>query len=102
MLERYRKTLRWDLEVTLEGVNKYCRKYLGRDLSEIPELEIAQNVSPWGRGYPLNEVASASSLYRDVTIARRIGELWSQGRPMFVVYGYGHAYRLEPFINALS
>lgn len=84
----------WDKRLTFENVLGWYKEEAGQEFSESDE-QAMYNISDPAQ----NKVSADSGEHRDVALLLAIKKNVKEGKDVFVVYGSGHAVRLEPELN---
>jgi len=92
----YARSAQWDEPLTLERVLEGFSEVTG-EAFDTSKTELFEQVADPST----NEVSRESSNFRDHNLLRLISEAWSSGKHIFVVYGSGHAIKLEPDLRKL-
>ena len=100
-LERDKKLMGWDIDVSIEAFGRVHDKSRGHKFSV--EGCISNKCFRSDSNPISNKISAASSVYRDVYIMQEILRLWGGGwgKSIFIIYGSGHALVHEPALKAL-
>ena len=93
-VEKYNSLGCWSHELSLEKVLEWFKQSQGAEL-DVGDIKQLYDVSDPSQ----NPVSADSGGYRDVALKDAIEDNVKKGKDVFVVYGSGHAIRLEPALN---
>lgn len=85
-----------DYGVDLEKALDWFRQTTGKEFDAEDEETLYAVSDPYQ-----SPVSAESGQYRDEYLLSKISEKWHEGNDIFVIYGSGHAIRLEPALEAL-
>lgn len=86
----------WSTQLSLDKVLKWFKQSQGTQL-DVDDIKQLYDVSDPSQ----NPVSADSGAYRDIALKEAIEDKVEQGKDVFIVYGSGHAIRLEPMLDEL-
>jgi len=102
MLDIMQKSLQWEgVDFSLDRMETIHQQLFNKQL-DLGDIQwIYDATTPMTQDNVTNVIARRSGELRDEHILQEVQKHWRQGRSLFLIFGSGHAVRLEPAVRKL-